>query len=623
MKRVVALVVALAVAVVVCAQGPQPSPPFAYQLRTIYGAGSPTANSVPCSPLANDRMFYIDSGALGLYFCSSRSGAYQWDLIPTNGSTSGGSSTPVFAPTALTAFGDSLSTGANGITLPSNAYVNHLAADLNITAPINRAFTGDEAADQVFRFLNADNPAVTATPTLYTDMIGTNDANQNGVGPSTWEANYKLFHQAFLAWVGIPSGKIAGSTATTTGTCTTDSTFPFVTGEKCTANASTQTFSSVVSTGKPIYVWYRVISADTGTFTYTVDGGSPVTVTTAPPIAFTTVNSHTSSMGLIRVSGMAAGTHSVVFTQTASGTMSILAVGSLQSIPISGLPTVVVGGVPNQLNQNLLAATSTYDADAQADITLLASDGLNILFAPVSAAIQATTAAADMFDVLHMNDVGDIEAYRAFKTPVRITIAFTMPWLYSSASNGAASVNVAAITIGGSNNAPAVNYSANFGNTAASGGGSGALNVFGGSGGNITMGWNVDGAQKWVWGLFPGGLGTGSTMLLRDVVGAKNIFVIPSNTMPANSYGGNAAGPILLVVQTPAARKGTFVCTAAGTITIANVNYIATSDVSITMNTAGGTITTPPAFKTVTPTTGFSVLCGATDTSTYNYNILN
>ncbi len=76
-----------------------------------------------------------------------------------------------------------------------------------------------------------------------------------------------------------------------------------------------------------------------------------------------------------------------------------------------------------------------------------------------------------------------------------------------------------------------------------------------------------------------------------------------------------------LNVQT--ARKGTFTCTAAGTITVANTNMTAGSDVVITLKTAGGTITTPPAMKTVTTATGFTVLCGATDTSVYTYSILN
>jgi hypothetical protein len=71
------------------------------------------------------------------------------------------------------------------------------------------------------------------------------------------------------------------------------------------------------------------------------------------------------------------------------------------------------------------------------------------------------------------------------------------------------------------------------------------------------------------------------------------------------------------------ARKGTFVCTAAGTITISNTNELVTSDVIISLNTAGGTISTAPAMKTVSTGSGFTVLCGAADTSTYNYSILN
>ena len=73
----------------------------------------------------------------------------------------------------------------------------------------------------------------------------------------------------------------------------------------------------------------------------------------------------------------------------------------------------------------------------------------------------------------------------------------------------------------------------------------------------------------------------------------------------------------------PAARKGTFVCTASGTITISNTNELATSDVIISLHTVGGTISTAPAMKTVTAGTGFTVLCGSLDTSVYNYDILN
>lgn len=88
----------------------------------------------------------------------------------------------------------------------------------------------------------------------------------------------------------------------------------------------------------------------------------------------------------------------------------------------------------------------------------------------------------------------------------------------------------------------------------------------------------------------------------------------------ANTFTGSVTG---LSFVTSSGRKGTFVCTAGGTITVANANELVTSDVIISLNTIGGTITTPPAMKTVTAGTGFTVLCGATDTSTYNYDILN
>jgi hypothetical protein len=96
--------------------------------------------------------------------------------------------------------------------------------------------------------------------------------------------------------------------------------------------------------------------------------------------------------------------------------------------------------------------------------------------------------------------------------------------------------------------------------------------------------------------------------------GSADIAYVDSSTGSLTLSGSISVG---------SSRKGTFVCTAAGTITISNTNELATSDVIISLNTAGGTISTAPAMKTVTGGTGFTVLCGAADTSTYNYDILN
>ena len=109
---------------------------------------------------------------------------------------------------------------------------------------------------------------------------------------------------------------------------------------------------------------------------------------------------------------------------------------------------------------------------------------------------------------------------------------------------------------------------------------------------------------------------TNENVLGNAAVGnGSNTTTLGNSSVTATYYFGALHGP--------SARKGTFICTNAGTITISNTNELATSDVIISMNAQGGTITTPPAMKTVTAGTGFTVLCGATDTSTYNYNILD
>lgn len=106
---------------------------------------------------------------------------------------------------------------------------------------------------------------------------------------------------------------------------------------------------------------------------------------------------------------------------------------------------------------------------------------------------------------------------------------------------------------------------------------------------------------------------------------ATNYFIqhYASGGSTANFSVTEAGGLTAATINVAAARKGTFVCTAGGTIAIANVNEIATSDVIISLNAHGGTITKSPAMVSVTAGTGFSVLCDTLDTSTYNYRIEN
>lgn len=86
-------------------------------------------------------------------------------------------------------------------------------------------------------------------------------------------------------------------------------------------------------------------------------------------------------------------------------------------------------------------------------------------------------------------------------------------------------------------------------------------------------------------------------------------------TVPGSfNYNG---GPQTSVVP---AHGGTFTC-ATSAATVANTNVTANSEVLMTLKTVGGTVAAP-FVATITAGTGFTVTCGAGDTSTYNYVIL-
>jgi hypothetical protein len=65
---------------------------------------------------------------------------------------------------------------------------------------------------------------------------------------------------------------------------------------------------------------------------------------------------------------------------------------------------------------------------------------------------------------------------------------------------------------------------------------------------------------------------------------------------------------------------GTFTC-AGGATAVANTNVDAGSAVIMTLKTPGGTAAAP-YLTGITAGTGFTVTCGTSDTSTYNYVVL-
>jgi hypothetical protein len=66
---------------------------------------------------------------------------------------------------------------------------------------------------------------------------------------------------------------------------------------------------------------------------------------------------------------------------------------------------------------------------------------------------------------------------------------------------------------------------------------------------------------------------------------------------------------------------GTLTCTGGGTITVTNANVDAGSAIILTLKTVGGTVA-QPFIATITANTGFTVTCGGSDTSVYNYVVI-
>lgn len=126
------------------------------------------------------------------------------------------------------------------------------------------------------------------------------------------------------------------------------------------------------------------------------------------------------------------------------------------------------------------------------------------------------------------------------------------------------------------------------------------------------------------------GVASGSTTLTEYIrvqmsggVSIGNVTVDPgAGVVAANGFVSYTAAKTLVLKQGANGAVGTFVCTGGGTITISNTNIAITDAITISLNTLGGTITTPPATKAITASTSFQVLCGATDTSTYNYALI-
>jgi YVTN family beta-propeller protein len=344
------------------------------------------------------------------------------------------------APGTYIAYGDSITYGS-GASSNATRYASRIAADFS-AALTDRGVGGAQACDTAQVIMSNDNPPASQAP-LQTIEIGTNDGFKKGTG--AYEQVYQSCHQASLAWLAIPaSQKTDAQSCTQTGTWQPDTTY--VAGVAAKSSTPGATLScGVTSYGGPIYLWYRVTDGNSGAFQYSLDGGAlsqPVNTFSNPAIA--TWNGGVDGVFLIRMAGVAAGSHTVQITVN-SAVVSILAVGSFNPVMQPGAPEVFAGGVIRYQYDASPAVSAAYNADAQADVTLLSGDGLPVYFVPVR---NFVTANSDMYDGFHPNDTGHLHLRDAYESlsqfPLNLPASFSSAVTVTPANGFNSTVTLAA-----------------------------------------------------------------------------------------------------------------------------------------------------------------------------------
>jgi hypothetical protein len=325
---------------------------------------------------------------------------------------------------AYHAYGDSITYGST-LSSTALAYPSLIAGDRQ-RALANYAIPGDMACDVPTRqiFPNNDNPTTGAFP-LYTLMIGTNDEDLRGANGYLIPV-FNLCQQASIAWLALPANLKVLATAAgvvTGGPGSINTAHNFNAWATATLNSSIA-FPIALAAPGPIYAWVRIADGDPGVFSYAVDGAVLGSMPTATAPFIATQNGSTESIGFLRLPGIAAGSHTVTFTQTSSaGTMQIVAIGAPPAPPPAAqpsLPTVIVGDPPLQLAVNDCVSGPTvcvaYPPDIQANVALFAGDGLNVIYAENHTYMFATP--SEMDDALHPNALGQSELRNAFEAVI-------------------------------------------------------------------------------------------------------------------------------------------------------------------------------------------------------------
>jgi len=392
----------------------------------------------------------------------------------------------------------------DSISVNSGSYSYGLVSDEGSIMKMRALATSgacDVADQQQFSLEPGDAPLVTL-------MDGTNDVIFRSTIPS-YRTDFNACQKASIAWAAVPSAsRIQAQNCTQAGTWVADSTYQGI-GVQSTTNASTLTCSVSTFNG-PIYVWYRIIIGNGGTFTYNLDGSGAVSVNAFPVSAVVTFpRGSTKGVGVLRIPASANATHSIVFTVTSStGAGNIVPIMAVGTPPSSSLaaPRVFVAGMPFLGSEADPSVSAGYYADTLANQQLFAGDGLNVNFVDTRSLINGTT---DLADGVHPTPAG----YQ------KLRVGHVAAERFVTAANAPLSAAIGNFGIGGGglsyNNQSSLNTAVGYGALAATTSGgfntaTGAQSLYQNTVGSLNAGFGEGSLAGNVNGNYNTALGTGA-----------------------------------------------------------------------------------------------------------------
>lgn len=136
---------------------------------------------------------------------------------------------------------------------------------------------------------------------------------------------------------------------------------------------------------------------------------------------------------------------------------------------------------------------------------------------------------------------------------------------------------------------------------------------------------NVHIGDSWEW-TYQNNTNANATLAGGSGVTLTGVTLVPGGASARFlvTYTGAGAVSMVGISQTsPSSVSGTLTLNGVTPVTVTDSRVTANSSIIVTLKTIGGTVGVYPHIATITPGTGFTILGTASDTSVYNYLIIN